>query len=62
MEQEFRRLLALGLITRKPNTGVRALMRLEPHDVHRDLEITEAGTKFLEMARAFEVDQGADYR
>lgn len=57
LEQELRRLLALGLIRRKPNTGVRALMRLEPHDVHRHLEITEAGSKFLEMARAFEDDR-----
>jgi hypothetical protein len=56
LEQELRRLLALGLISRKPNTGVRALMHLEPHDVHRHLEITEAGLKFLEMAKAFEAD------
>lgn len=57
LEQELRRLLALGLISRKPNTGVRALMRLEPHDVHQHLEITEAGAKFLEMAKAFEADR-----
>jgi hypothetical protein len=58
LEAELRRLLALGLIRRKPNTGVRALMRVEPHDVHQHLEITEAGRKFLEMAKAFEADQG----
>ena len=56
LEQELRRLLALGLISRKPNTGARALIHLEPHDVHRHLEITEAGLKFLEMAKAFEAD------
>jgi len=58
LEDELRRLLALGLIRRKPNTGIRALMRVEPHDVHQHLEITEAGHKFLEMANAFDVDQG----
>ncbi len=49
-EAELRRLLALGLIRRKPGKGIRSLFQAAD-DVQNHLEITDRGREYLEHRR-----------
>jgi hypothetical protein len=49
-EAELRRLLALGLIARKPGKGIRSLFQAAD-DVNKHLEITPRGREYLQYRR-----------
>jgi hypothetical protein len=52
-EAELRRLLSLGLLTRRPGRGIRSMF-LAGDDVRNHLEITERGKSYLAYARQVE--------
>lgn len=52
-EAELRRLLALGLITRRPGKGVRSLFEAGD-DVNKHLEITKRGHEYVFYVRQME--------
>jgi hypothetical protein len=56
-EAELRRLLALGLIGRRPGKGMRSLFK-DGDDVQHHLEITAQGTAYLEHRRSLSSPEG----
>ena len=52
-EAELRRLLSLGLITRRPGRGIRSMFAAGD-DVHKHLEITARGRSYLAYSRQVE--------
>jgi hypothetical protein len=55
-EAELRRLLAFGLIQRKPGRGIRSLFKASD-DVRNHLEITDRGREYLEHRRTLNVPE-----
>lgn len=56
-EAELRRLLAFGLIGRRPGKGIRSLFK-DGDDVQNHLEITTQGTSYLEHRRSLTSAEG----